>query len=217
VKAIIRQCAPTPVLVALVATAAVALVPLGALGPTAATADARTTVVGEQLSFPYQRWANIHKLNRMPAPRETVEVEEVADGCSACTWFRDPAVVRIRLPRPGVREAWLHELGHRFDWVEMSGWDRARFVRLMQTGRLRGATEPVDIFDPAWYDDTLGHHSPHEVFADAYKACGGSRMMRLRPRGPRRRVIRWSFLSPQGFGERSVVRSCKLVRVAYRG
>lgn len=177
------------------------------------SALAQTTVTGDSLAYPYQEWANWWEFNRMPSPQQTIEVEEIGEGegCSACTWLREPAVVRMTVPRPAPRQAWLHELGHWFDYAELAPIQRGRFINLLDTGMLRGEAETLDVLDPLWLDREQGHFSPHEVFADAYKACAGSRMRKIRPNRPRRRVIRWSFLAPPGFGETQVVRTCGMI------
>jgi hypothetical protein len=123
-------------------------------------ASARTTILCDPCSYPYQRWVDEAKV---PTPDEVVTLVEDSTPCregSACTeagpggnifldpahFFEDPFF---------VENALLHEIGHRFDYTLATEEMRAGFMAILGDTR-------------AWRQSP---NSPHENFAEVYSLC----------------------------------------------
>src|SRR5882757_92693 len=109
---------------------------------------------------PYQKWADRSK---MPTPNVTVTMGDWYEGvCGstepACAW---PGLIRMTpFGDPGhTRRAFMHELGHQFDYFAMTDAKRAQFETLL------GDTRP-------WHTSP---NSPHEQFAEAWGICARGR------------------------------------------
>lgn len=132
---------------------------LGAAEASAAVRPGVTEIVAADGSpqHPYQRWVN---RAQVPTPAGTLTVIESLDcaaGALACT-RRGTSEIWLY---PGVllpRSAFLHEVGHQFDFTRMTGPARAEFQGAL------GLAGP-------WDDDAAGTYSPHELFAEAYSLC----------------------------------------------
>jgi hypothetical protein len=126
------------------------------------SAQASTVISSESgTSYRYQRWVDRAKV---PTPNVTLTVVEEgcvddADYATGCT-SPGSYVVRVATEsqRRYIRRAFLHELGHNFDYYEMDAVRRAWF------GRTVGLTG-------AWVSRELGSSSPHELFAETYAQC----------------------------------------------
>lgn len=127
---------------------------LGLAAPAAAT----TIVAPVGSPVPYQRWADESKV---ATPQMTLVVDEDAAICApkaACTGPGDPIWINPWLAGstfPEIREVFVHELGHHFDYYVMEDWARARFQQLV------GDPRP-------WTEDP---NAPNEKFAEAYRFC----------------------------------------------
>lgn len=112
----------------------------------------------------YQSWVDAVK--RVPTPTTSLEVI-IGDGCDALGCASEHSIELMSIaPRP----VFLHELGHVFDWHEMTDADRARFIGI--TGRP----------DLTWWDTPRFDHGwmAGEWFADVYSICAGAK--RIYPR-----------------------------------
>lgn len=121
----------------------------------AGSAQGSTTIIAPVGStVPYQRWVDEAKV---PTPDVTLTVvEESCEGAAACT-SADTDVVNVG-PMPfGRRHAFLHELGHRLDYL-MPEWVRIRYMAIVGLGG-------------AWRQPEALHYSPHEMFAESYALC----------------------------------------------
>lgn len=120
------------------------------------TAQAGTTIVPPAGSpIPYQQWV---QEARVPTPHVALTIVEepcvfLDDFAQACTspetgtiWFGG-----------GGRTTFYHELGHNFDYYELTESARVRYMTLI--GRSgQGWRQP-------------GTFSPHELFAESYLGC----------------------------------------------
>lgn len=134
----------------------------------ASEAGAHTTIIEPPGShYPYQQWVDEA---RVPTPNATITLFEDESGCAGqgirCTaqgafaiWLT-PWIDDWRM----VRRAFLHELGHNFDYYELS--DPARF----EFGSLLGDRRP-------W---ATAPNPAKEKFAEAYMWCA----LRVRIRRP---------------------------------
>jgi hypothetical protein len=134
-----------------------------------------------------QAWAD---RSLMPTVAGTVRWTTDTAGCGrdACA---APGVVMLDpadMTLGEEHETWLHELGHQFDYAEMTGGDRAAF-RSITHDRRRWRTAP---------------NSPHEQFAVAYQQCAQHRTITRRL--PVSGDYRWTPTPGQH------VRACALIR-----
>lgn len=137
-------------------------------------------VAGDDAAY-YQWWGD---KALVPAPDVTVTTSRAwcpsQVGYVACTRVEDDGSILVFMG-PIIwrsREAWLHELGHVYDYMVMGRGDltpdgrarsthpRRRFLHLSLRGRI------------AWRTD-LGD-SPHERFAEAWGICASNSMLKGR-------------------------------------
>lgn len=121
----------------------------------ASTAQAQTAVIGSSV---YQAWVG---QSAMPTPDISLTVVEgtCPDGPLACTV---PAEAMVWMPSQEQR-VFYHELGHNFDYYEMTPWSRGRYMEIMG---LAGEWEQRST------DYAEEHmHSPNELFAESYALC----------------------------------------------
>jgi hypothetical protein len=150
------------------AAVSVAIVALAAASPV----QAETAVTGPSHRLPQiERWIDHSKL---PTPRGTITVEDrdcFDYGGSSCAW-RDSAT--IYLNPDDNRGDFMHELGHFFDYWEMTDAARRRFLAI--EGDTREWVSPPN--------------SPHEQFAEVYRylATHGKRQAGRTTLGYRARV-----------------------------
>jgi hypothetical protein len=145
-----------------------------------------TTIAGDHLSLPYQRWVDE---SRMPTPNVSLEVHEdrqCADGYLACTdgiqvWFH-PSGGGL-----GDRYWFMHEIGHAFDRWVLTDSDRSAFVSMLNAAR-------------PWDDDGAAHDTrPIERFADIYALC----------------AVHSRFVSNGPYGRSIIRRTCSLIKTAW--
>jgi hypothetical protein len=127
----------------------------------ASEASAHTTILCEPCSYPYQQWVDEAKV---PTPDVTLTViEEPCPGdaeifacteAGASTWFY---VSLVRAEAWSPRGVFLHEVGHSFDGLVLTDWDRERFRVLLEV-----AQRPWE--------------SLEEDFADNYMRCAAPRI-----------------------------------------
>lgn len=120
-------------------------------------AAATTFAPNSDTSRPYQRW-----IDRAGMPTPDVALTIRRGWC--------PDAIATACTREGTTEVWLsrsggstkgwfsHELGHQFDYVELSERER------------QGLTRRMGLAGP-WVDRSLGSLSPHEMFAETYGVC----------------------------------------------
>lgn len=165
---------------------------------------AKTIVTGENLSHPYQKWAN-WRLNLMPAPKEEIYVFESETEVSGA-WFEE-AKIRMRLG-PEIRWVWLHELGHRFDASVMRPRHRKAFANVVKP---KGDFSVMSIYHPDWLDYEKRGGSFHEIFADAYKSCTRLRKVKDGNSWFWFTNVNWSG----SFGINKLTQLCDIMKTAY--
>jgi len=128
---------------------------LGALMLCAALAHAGALI--HPAYWRYQNWMD-HAQVPAPPDRITFRLGIACGGGTSCTvWAPDPPYAIWLAPgHEGKRAAFLHELGHVFDFSVMSPEDRLAFAA--------AAGRP----GTAWHG---GRPPTHELFASAYSAC----------------------------------------------
>lgn len=164
----------------------------------AASATASTTITCDpSCSVPFQEWIDGALV---PTPPNPVSVlEEPCDPEPACTSLGGPirfgtSVIFSTAEHPWAlaRGMFLHEVGHHFDYQVMTDGDRDYFRGLI------GDSRP-------WRAD--GGNSPHEVFAEAWRACA---QYRTRPPA---QIGGWGYgFNPPPERFRTI---CRFIRNAY--
>jgi hypothetical protein len=131
--------------------------------PNAASAVTLVTPDG-QVAQPYQRWANAAKV---PTPNVSVVLMDggpFASPSAAPSTVDRLATITLGGTYPTAltrRYAFLHELGHIFDFTMLSDSDRATFLATVKR--------------PQWWDTSSKPGG--ELFADAYAFCALNRRL----------------------------------------
>jgi hypothetical protein len=120
-------------------------------------ASAKTSITAPPgTSMPYQRWVDEAKA---PTPNVTLTLVEDDAPCGGPTACTGPGDFTIWLAPWGgeglTRGVFLHELGHNFDYYDMTEATRAHFEFLVGEDR-------------SWTEDP---NAPNEKFAEAWKWC----------------------------------------------
>lgn len=124
-----------------------------------AMAEAKTTIIAPpDAHYPYQQWVDEAKV---PTPDVTLSIIEdngpclsPSDYAYACTGADTYTIWDIS----SDREAFLHELGHNFDYYQLPAWVRQRFLLLTEDTR-------------PWEADPNG---ANEHFATAFARCAAT-------------------------------------------
>lgn len=168
---------------------------VAALAALPASASAATVILAPG-GRPYQRWVDHAKV---PTPPTTIQIEETPcpsdDRTSACTWVGGPIHLVPRRLGPVVRHEFLHELGHSFDYLVMTEWARARFLKIIRDS-------------PPWHAPA---NSPHEQFAEAWAFCARFGAAK-RSRRLRRRMLFASVGYGYALNWRTHRRACALIQ-----
>lgn len=124
------------------------------------SAEARTTI-NEPLGshFPYQRWADAAAV---PTPNAAISLLEGAcPGAPQAAGCYTGAEIYVRgRGRPGV---FFHELGHGFDGLHLTDWDRHRYAELIR--------RPLARWEPYINPAGITYLGLAEDFAQSYADC----------------------------------------------
>lgn len=163
------------------------------------TASASATTIYAPPDIPYQQWSDA---SLVPTPPGSVTVINNASGCPEALGCTGPGLpieleaswdfIHASNPWRSLRENFLHELGHQFDYRVLSDSDRDAFRRIMSDER-------------QWSE---GPSSPKEKFAEAWATCAQRRSLTLE-----KVELGFGYEFHPTIGQFRAV--CRLIRTAY--
>lgn len=149
------------------------------LVPASASAEVRWP--SGTVAQPFASWAESSAMPLPPGDITVVvspcplETDVVASGCTAREW---PIFLDAALLADQMREVFLHEIGHQFDWRVLTNADRVRLAAVMHA---------------PWPWSQGSRPSGSEWFAEAYSTCARPGLMRTLSRRKGRVWMRYDW------------------------